>query len=285
MNWILFSLLMFLSSVALYLYVRKSAKKGYPSQFNNLAMFLVPLVVFIGIDIFTRQNMMLSISQLLIIVVAAVLFSYLGSVFSLKSIEYAPNPGYSLVISKSYVVFTTITAIVLFHAEISIRKAIAILLIVAFSGLIMLSKEVVHKRANNLWLPLSIGAFFCWGLLSLTSKYLFSQGVSVYVFLTYVIFIASLCISLEMVKKRMRLNIIKEDFKTFLLIGIFSTGFNFFLFQAIKLAPNVGYVNAINASSISAVTVLAVLFFKDEFSKRKFVGVLGVTVGLLLLLL
>jgi uncharacterized membrane protein len=67
--------------------------------------------------------------------------------------------------------------------------------------------------------------------------------------------------------------------------GIFSTLFNLGQFQAIRLAPNVGYVNAINAGSISLVTVMAVVLFKDELSTRKAIGVAGVTAGLLLLLL
>lgn len=275
---------MYASSVALYLFVRKSSKLGNPSQFNNLAMFLVPLIVLIAVDIITGQNLKLSVRDLAIITTAAVLFSYLGNVFSLISIEYAPNPGYSLVISKSYVLFTTLVAVVLFHAEITARKAIAITIIVAFSGLIMLSQKAFNKTKNNLWVPLAIGAFFCWGLLSLTSKYLFNHGVSVYVFLTYAYIVVSVCIVLEMIKRKIDFGIIKKDPINFLLIGLFSTGFNFFLFEAIRTSPNVGYVNAINASSISAVTVLAIILFKDEFSKSKLLGILGVTIGLLLLL-
>jgi uncharacterized membrane protein len=53
----------------------------------------------------------------------------------------------------------------------------------------------------------------------------------------------------------------------------------------LDLAPNIGYVNAINASSISAVTVFSAILFKDDFSLKKFIGVLGVTAGLLLLIL
>ena len=284
MNWIISSILMYISSVALYLFIRKSSKLGNPSQHNNLAMFLVPLIVFLFVGVTTKQNLALSITHLMIITAASVMFSYLGSVFSLISIEYAPNPGYSLVISKSYVVFTTLVAVLLFQSELTLRKTIAISVIVAFSGLIMLSQKALNIKRNKLWLPLAFGAFFCWGLLSLTSKYLFNHGVSVYAFLTYAYVIVSVCIVFEMLKKKMDFGIIRKDPVNFFLIGLFSAGFNLFLFQAIKTAPNPGYVNAINASSISAVTILAIILFKDEFSKRKFIGILGVTFGLLLLL-
>ncbi len=87
-----------------------------------------------------------------------------------------------------------------------------------------------------------------------------------------------------MAYKKIRLTAFVSNKRILILIGICSTGFNLFQFMAIGSAPNVGYVNAINASSISAVTILAVVLFKDELSKQKLVGVLGVTIGLLLLL-
>ncbi len=285
MNWIVSSLIMFASSVALYLFVRKSSLLKNPSQYNNLAMFLVPLFLFVSMGLLTRQNFLLSLPQLLTVIFAAIFFSYLGNLFSLRSIEYAPNPGYSLVISKSYVVFTTLVSVLFLNAELTPKKALAIVLIVVFSGLIMLSQKVLNKPVNKLWLPLSFGAFFCWGFLSLTSKYLFTHGVNIYVFLSYVYLIVSGSIILEMMRKKISFQSIKNNPKIFFLIGLFSTGFNLFQFQAIQSAPNVGYVNAINASSISAVTILAILLFRDEFSKSKLIGVLGVTIGMLLLLM
>ena len=76
---------------------------------------------------------------------------------------------------------------------------------------------------------------------------------------------------------------VRDHLGTFLLIGILSTSFDIFNFKAVKIAPNVGYVNATNAASIGAVTIFAILLFKDEFSIRKLVGVLGVIGGLVLL--
>ena len=285
MNWIWASLLMFFSSVGLYLFVRKATLMKVPSQYNNLAMFLIPLFIFYFMALVSHQHFSLPFFQFLIIIVVGILFSYLGNLFSLLSIEYAPNPGYSLVISKSYVVFTTLISVVFFKSEISWQKILAILLIVGFSALIMLSQKSIKKKVNQNWLPLAIGSFFCWGFLSLSSKYLFTQGVHVYVFLTYTYLIVSICIIGEMIKKKIDFMRIKNHLVLFLFIGIFSTGFNLFLFFAIQIAPNVGYVNAINASSISAITIMAILLFKDEFSIKKLIGVVGVTAGLLLLLI
>jgi uncharacterized membrane protein len=52
-----------------------------------------------------------------------------------------------------------------------------------------------------------------------------------------------------------------------------------------NLAPNVGYVNATNAASISLLTLMSSIFFKDELTLKKMIGIVGVTAGLLLLFL
>ena len=66
-------------------------------------------------------------------------------------------------------------------------------------------------------------------------------------------------------------------------IGALATAFNYFNFDAISIAPNVGYVNATNAASIGAVTVFSVVVFHDEFSWSRFAGVAGMVGGLVLL--
>jgi drug/metabolite transporter (DMT)-like permease len=202
----------------------------------------------------------------------------------MKSIELAPNPGYSLVISKSYVVLTTFLAVPFFGAHLTVKALVAVLLIVLFSALIMINPKAAGRAKSAAWLPLAIGAFFGWGFLSLAAKYFFRQGVSTLEFLTYVFFVACVCIFLEMYFRRVVFRPLFKHWQSFALIGVAATGFNFFSFYALRLAPNVGYVNATNTASIAVVTIFAILLFKDEFSIRKLIGVLGVVAGLVLLL-
>lgn len=162
MNWIIASLLMFVSSVALYLCVRKSNALKTPQQLNNLAMFLIPVLVYLALTAGTPTNFSLT-PLFLVIIVQGIFFSYLGNVFSLKGIEYAPNPGYSLIISKSYVVFTAIASIFIFSAPLTTQSVIAIILIVIFSALITIDKDKDRTTFNTLWFPYTMGAFFCWG--------------------------------------------------------------------------------------------------------------------------
>lgn len=274
---------MFICSVAVYLAVRKAALDKLSTQFNNLAMFAIPLIIFIGISVIAQPSFALTLSQTLQILGTGIVLSYLGNAMSMKSIELAPNAGYSLILSKSYVVLTSIMAVFLFDARLTLPAVIAILLIVSSSALIMINSRQTHHAKSSRWIYLAIGAFLCWAFLSLMAKHLISQGVPTLVFLIYIFAIACICIIVEMRRKQVNFNAIKEHAGPFILIGISSAGFNFFNFYALSIAPNVGYVNATNTASIGAVTLLSALLFKDELTKRKLVGVSGVIIGLLLL--
>lgn len=285
MSWIAYSLMMFFSSVALYLTVRKSSLIKTPAYLTNLAMFAIPLIAYIIIGVVNSSNLGISLWQTLILLATAVVFAYGGNKASLHAIDVAPNPGYSLVLSKSYVLFTTLVAVTLLGAEITAQRVLAILIIVGFSALIMINPKGAKKVKSEKWMLLSLGAFFAWGMLSLSSKYLFNNGVDTIAFLIYLYALVTFCIVFI---DKVRVSKIKEVSSSAKLLligtGIFSTLFNLGQFEAIKLAPNVGYVNAINAASISMVTVFAVILFKDELTPKKAIGVLGVTAGLILLL-
>jgi len=54
---------------------------------------------------------------------------------------------------------------------------------------------------------------------------------------------------------------------------------------AIDTAPNLGYVNTLNASSIAMIAILSKLIFKDELSIKKLIGILGVSIGVIYLLI
>src|SRR3989304_5778872 len=185
MNWIIASLIMFFSSVALYLFVRKSNQLKTPQQLNNLA----------------------------------------------------------------------------------------IVLIVGFSALIMVDRNKEKSNSNKLWLPYTIGAFFCWGLLALSSKYLLNLGVPILTRLIYSMIIVTVLIFSEMRAKKVKINVSKNQLITLLMIGVFASSFNYFMQVGFNLAPNVGYVNAANASSISLLTLLSAYFFKDDLNKRKLIGI------------
>ena len=284
MNWIIASLMLFVSSVLLYLFVRKSQLVKIPDTLNNLAMFALPTVIFFIVAVVQKKSLVISWENLILIIIAAFFFSYLGNVWSLKSIKLAPNPGYSLIISKSYVVFTTVIAVIFLNAHISLRNAIAIIFIVLFSALIMISKSK-KQVTNKQWILYAFGAFFGWGFLALVSKYLLNQGVDIIIYSFYIGVFVSIMIISEMIRQKIALTKIKTNEAVILMaIGLSAFFLNLFMQIGFLLAPNIGYINAVNASSISMVSFLSAYFFKDELTLRKIIGVAGVTAGLILLL-
>lgn len=250
-------------------------------------MFAVPTIVYVFMMILTGQSFIITWEQLLMLIGISIFFSYLGNVLSLKSIEYAPNPGYSLILSKSYVVFTSIAAVFLFDSPLSFKSIIAILMIIVFSALIMIQQtKSENKKFHTSWLILSIGAFFCWGMLSLASKYINELGVITLQRVFYVSAIVSMIILIEMKAKRVSIKgMNKDQLVILLLIGLVSAAFNFFMQSALATSPNLGFVNAINASSIAVVSLFSALLFNDELTKRKLIGIIGATIGLILLVM
>jgi len=285
MDWILASLLMFTSSVAMYLLLRKNQLRKVPNTINNLSLFAIPAFAFFFYNIFSGTSLSITPYHLLLVFLTALLFAYLGNVLSLKGNLLAPNIGYSLLISKSFVIYTTILAVIWFKSQLSLRSVFAIIIVIAFSALIILSDKVKasHVKGNS-WVLYSLGAFFCWGNLILLSKYIYNLGVPNTVFLFYLHIFVTLFIVIELLIKNIRLDSVRSNWVPLFFMGIFSTSFNLFKQIGITIAPNLGYVNAINASSISMVTLLSALFFSDELNLRKMIGVLGVTAGLIILL-
>lgn len=234
----------------------------------------------------TPTNFTLTPLEYFLIFVQGIFFSYLGNVFSLKGIEYAPNPGYSLIISKSYVVFTAIASIFIFSAPLSMKSVIAILLIVLFSAVITIDKDKSRTTSNKLWFPYTMGAFFCWGFLALSSKFLLNIGVPILTRLILSMVVTTMLIFGEIIYKKVEWkNVSRNQLITLFLIGIFGASFNYFMQVGFNLAPNVGYVNAANAASISLLTLMSFFLFKDELTLKKMIGIFGVTAGLLLLFL
>ena len=280
MNWIIASMLMFVCSVVMYLAIRKAQLIKISIRTYSLFLFGVPAVILFFLNF---GNFFVPIQYFLVILFGSILFSYASNYFIQKAVLLAPNPGYPLMISKSYVVFTTIVSIFLFGAGLTVKRACGILLIVVFSGLIVYSKQ--HKKAKEHWFLYSMGAFFGWALLALNSKFLLDRGVEVLQLLFYGFSIVTICLLIEIrvIKQKIRFN--KKHLWLLLLIGLTSMLFNIFMQEGFKTAPNIGYVNAVNTSSIAVVTIFSILLFKDEFSWKKLIGVFGVVVGLVLLIL
>jgi len=286
MNWVVSSALMWLSSVISYLLLRRSNILRIPVQINNLVMFLLPFIIYLVVAIVGKLELQVTYYELVVIVILSIFFSYLGNVFSLRGMNSAPNPGYSLIISKSYVVMTSIASIFLFRSELTMRKGIAIIIILLCSAFLTLNNNKLYGNIakNKKWVLLSLGAFLCWGLLSLTSKYLLNLGVNPVTRLFYTMGIASMLSITEAKGTGIKVkDFTLSQFSLLLSIGILTALLNYFMQVSYDLAPNIGYVNAINLSSVAGVAIFSAFIYKDELPFLKLLSVLGTTVGLIIL--
>lgn len=205
----------------------------------------------------------------------------------MQSIARAPNPGYGLAIIKSNVILTTILSVLFLHSVISIKSILSILAVLFFLLIITLSdsKESGSKNKGG-WILPSFGAFFCFSFFTLVMKYLLNQGVDSTVILTYLCLILSIMFYFD-IKKIKEKPVISQNSLTFLLVlgSICSISANLFFAEAVKSAPNPGYVSAVDAASGALTALAAVWFFKDRLSLVKLFGILGVSASLVILLI
>lgn len=281
--WLFYAFLMFLASNVLYLLIRLAQKQKIAISFYSIFLFFIPSVIYFTLAQVTKTSLLLSTNHFLLVILAGLLWSYLGNFFSQKAISLAANPGYSLVIQKSYVVLTTIAAMFLFQAEFSYKKLIAILLILCFTALISIPNKSKETK-NYKWVYFSLLTNFCLAFGSLISKHFLNLGLEPFVYLFYINVLVSTLNFFYFKKQQIKVDFSYKKIALMIAIGIFSTAFNFSMQLAYKTAPNIGYVSAINVASIMSITFFSALLFKDELSKRKVLGILGVMISLVWLI-
>jgi len=285
MNWILASILMFVSSIIFYLTVKKLQLIGIDKRTISLVNNIFSAILLGSLAYFSGQNLVFPVYILVLIILMRVLLNYLGSISGYKSMELAPNAGYSLVIQKSYAVYTLFGAAILFGSELSLYKFIlagAILTCAAYIGFNKGKNPVSHDPKWALYAVISMLSF---GTVALTSKYFSKLGVMPVPLLFWsCVFTSILALSDSW---RVNIKFKREDNSTIfymILLGLSVTGFNYFKLVAELSAPNLGYVGSINAASNAIYAVLVALIFKDTLSKSKFVAIAAMTVGLITLL-
>ncbi len=286
--WVVYSALMFISSVTMYLAVRVIKDSKVDLKITNLAMYGIPAICSLVFILAKHIPFSITIMQAaLILLFGGCLCNYVGNLLSLKGIQNAANPGFSLIIQKSYGAITLFAAPFLFGSSITPLKVAGTLIVVLFSFIIASEKGKRIFSGDNRWLIYTLGALGCFALYSLFSKAMLRSGVNVFVFLFFVTLGVSICNLLHLLMKRTSasLRLSSKIGGILLVIGLLAFSFNIFLNLALQAAPNIGYVGSINASSIAALTVCSSLIFNDELNARKLIGVLGVMAGIFLVVL
>ena len=286
MHWTLASIFMFASSIVFYLSVKKLQVIGVDKRIYTLANYVFPSCIFFIFAIVQGISLWLAVWMIIAIFLARVGFNYVGTIAGYKGMEEAPNAGYSLVIQKSYAAYTLFASTVLYGSELPLHKVLLSIMILISAFAITITRGKKLSITNYRWAIYSLVAFFCFGAISLSSKYFANIGVGAIPQLFWSMFL-TLCLTtgdIFRVKKRMSFTFGKQAIFFMIILGISVTSFYYFKLVAEIASPNIGYVGAINAGSNAFYTVIVALLFKDSLSWKKFLAVLVLTVGLVLLL-
>lgn len=278
---------MFLSSIGLYLFIRWAKDLRIHRDIVSLFMFGVPAFIF-GVIAFLKNELEIDHGMILLIFVVSFFLSYLGNKYSLKALEESPNQGYSLIIQKSYAIFTSILSVFIFNSELSVAKFVSILIIIGFLYLVVSGngKKIGIKKMGN-WVFYSVICFLIYGILSLVARWVGINGIEAISWTFYLSFFTFLFILIDFIFKYQTYNfkLSNKSLISLICIGIWASLFFIFVQYARVDSPNVGYPNAINVASNAFLTPLLALFFKDKLDRRKVIGVIGVTIGLFFLVI
>jgi drug/metabolite transporter (DMT)-like permease len=293
MTWIHYALFMYISSVVMYLALRVLQNKKVPSEINNFFMWGGAAVIFGLLAIYPYGFPHLKWEFILILFLNAYFLSYLGQKLSFEAIRKAENPGYSLMIQKSYAIYTSVAAVFLFGSELTLKSIVAIAIVIIFLAFLMMSDKKANKKSNNSegWIRDSFLAFFAFGTNALVAVWMLDQGVDPFTRVFYVIIFIGILFALDLYKKQtknkelLKFFKIKSHYIWYFIMALGATLFNITMQMAYESTPNVGYVNIINTASIAAITVLCALLFKEKLTMEKFIGVLGVSGGIILLII
>lgn len=284
MSWILASLLMFAFSISFYLAVKKLQTLNVDKRIITLANYVIPTIIFFFISVSQGQRIIFSLFFILSIMVLRVLFNYVGTIAGYKSMEEAPNAGYSLVIQKSYAIYTLFAAALIYGSEISMRRFLLCGFILFCASLVAFSKTTKTIKSYR-WVLYAVLTMFCFGSISLSSKYFAAQGIQPAPQLFWSCLLTLLITIGDSARVKLNLIRITREVGIYMVIlGLSVSGLYFFKLTAELAAPNLGYVAAINAASNAVYTVLVAKLFGDSLSPKKLLAVIGMTIGLILLL-
>lgn len=283
MHWVIVASIVFFSSTALYLILRKATLLKIPNEIQSLSLFLFSAIGLLLINISRHVSMHISTAQFLILLAAASVL-WLGNTTLLKSMETTPNPGYTVVIAKSYLLITTFFSAIFFGSFLSTQTLIGSGCIVLFLFLILVEKS--HRSSHGTrWLLCALVTFFMWGFEALLIISLKNSPIDAPIILMYISFFYSLMATGEIIVKKTPIQHIKQYVLWIGLISACSLCLNLFQIIGYRIAPNPGFIDASGAASVGAITFCAVFLFHDHLTIRKSIGIVGILFGLALLII
>lgn len=302
MPWYLYSILAMLSLSVMMLAIRKMREMGFTAKQINLFLFAIVSFGFLLLNINSLPQTIskVNFSQLLLFLLGGSLFAVFANLADMTAVGMAPNPGYSQAVKNTNVLPIAIIAVFLFHLDFTPVKFVGAVLVVI--GIIFLIWKRKSERSFQVkstsklpWWVFSLVAIACFTGLVLTIRHVSSLGFSskeINLFLFSFSLIGFILIGWKDLKGIQK----KEGFKLFFQIvfvaSFFSLLANLLDVNAIKLAPNPGFAQAIKNTNIVVITIVSYFMFRlrmlrsAEFSWKKWLGGVGlILAGIILIVI
>jgi len=206
MDWIFYSAVMFVGSVVYYLLVKKVQDLGVDRYLYMATTSIVPAIAYALIGLIDGQSFIMSPLGFLIIFINAAFLNYFGSITGFIGIKTAPNAGYSVIIQKSYAIYTSILAVFLFDSELPFYKVLAILIILFFTGLIVIERSNEKFKIGK-WVVYSFIAFLLFGGTTIAAKYAAKIGEDPNIFLFWVMLVTASISIVEALRNKSKITI------------------------------------------------------------------------------
>lgn len=281
-SWIFILIILIISSTGLYLCIRHFKEFNISNRMQSLVMFLPTALLSWIIAYINWIHLLLDQHIIILMLPIAIVFSWFSNRMSLLSLEKASNPWYSLIISKSYVILTTILAVPLFKAQLHFVQIFAICVIIFFSLVLILSQSKNKSWDWNIyeWLMPAIYCFFWRSWLALSGNWLVHQWIHPLVINFRLFLFVSCMIISEWIIKWHKVYLPRSLFPSALWIVFFAVIYNRATQTWYKLSPNPWFVNAANASSIALLALLSALLFNDKLSIKGIIWIVWIILGI-----
>ena len=291
MEWYLYSIIAMLSFSAMVLIIKKVRDCSFSSMQVNVFLFgfvFVELSLLVNID--SNRIMVISNSfwLFLVLLVLAAVAAIFANLADLKAVGIAPNPGYSQAVKNSNILPITVLSIFIFDLNFDLMKLIGAIFIILGIGALVLIKGNLKRPESTSWYLYSLVAviFFTVMILILKKATLLGfSSIQINFFLFGFCLIGFLILGYKEAKS------VCSDKQFFLFLGLiflasfFSLIGNLSDVEAIKLAPNPGYAQAIKNANILVITFLSTRFFSSDFTFTKVAGAIVVLIGIVFLVI
>jgi len=294
MPWFFYSILTSLSFAGMFLSVRKLTDIGFSSKQILLFLCGFAFLGFIALNIIFPSHVWQSDKFLffLLTVAMAGLFSVLGNWTNFEAIKRSPNPGYPLGISTITILTTALLSVLIFNSPFDLFKILGTILVIIGITLIAVEKKdyLTEKTRQSHWQLFAFIALFCFTVTILTLKQTISIiGIAPKEINLFIFGFNFLAFALFSGKELKDYFTDKVRLKTFLplvlIASIFSFLGNFFNITGLGLAPNPGYNEAIKNTNVLFVTLFSTLLFSASFDKYKFLGIITIIFGVIILVI